>query len=376
MTHQSDGNHPENLMLLGWSPEMESEVTSVEKGLYEIGRISAVHRTQLNIAFSPGSPITHSDPNFVEEPFSIALFASICDSFGPATVGDWVLVDRATNRPHRILNRKTTLTRKAPGKESKIQLIAANVDTLFIVSSCNHDFNLSRIERFLAIAKESGCQPIIILTKADLSDNEQQFAREILHLDSSLVVETLDARVRKQTDVLNYWCKEGKTIALLGSSGVGKTTLANSLICSLSNNQPLPTNEIREDDSKGRHTTTSRSLHRLRSGGILIDNPGIRELQLADCQQAVEEVFDDVLPFLDQCQFRNCNHQTDIGCAAIQAIDDGLLDRRRLKNYLKLIAEQQRNSESLAERHRRDKKLGKMYKTVQSHNRKNKSLEN
>jgi ribosome biogenesis GTPase len=174
-----------------------------------------------------------------------------------------------------------------------------------------------------------------------------------------LLVEMLDARQAEQAEVLAGWCGPGQTVALLGSSGVGKSTLANSLGAGR-----LATGEIREQDGRGRHTTTSRSLHLLPSGGVLVDNPGIRELQLPACEEGLLDVFDDVVRIAALCRFSNCNHAGDAGCAVMAAIESGELDARRFANYQKLIAEQAHNSRSLAERHERDRKFGRYIKAV------------
>ncbi len=257
------------------------------------------------------------------------------------------------------------IARKAAGDVARQQLIAANIDTLFIVSSCNQDFNLSRLERYLAVAIEARTTPIVVLTKADLCDDPIQLRQQVEQLHAGLIVEFLDARSTEQTESLRHWCRSGQTVALVGSSGVGKSTLANSLGAG-----ELQTAGIRESDDKGRHTTTARSMHPMRFGGWLIDNPGMRELQLPSCEQGVDDLFEDVVELSRQCRFRNCQHAGDTGCALESAVEEGLLDERRLTSYLKLRSEQERNSESLAQRREKQRRLGKFYKSVQANNRK------
>ncbi|TWU42457.1 ribosome small subunit-dependent GTPase A [Novipirellula artificiosorum] len=286
---------------------------------------------------------------------------------GELAVGDWLLLDNETRRGVSRLPRESLISRKAAGVKSKTQLIAANVDTLFIVCSCNHDFNLSRLERYLAVASESRVTPIVVLTKADLCEDRDVFRQQALQLQSGLIVETVDARDTGDMEPLAYWCRSGQTVALVGSSGAGKSTLAMSLGAG-----PLLTQGIREDDSKGRHTTTVRSIHCLSAGGVLIDTPGMRELQLADCEEGVAKVFDEIVALAEECQFRDCSHQGEPGCAIAAAIQCGELDTRRLKNYQKLQAEQARNAQSLHERREQDRKLGHFYKATLSANQKRK----
>jgi ribosome biogenesis GTPase / thiamine phosphate phosphatase len=227
------------------------------------------------------------------------------------------------------------LIRKAAGKRTNDQTIAANVNTLFIVMSCDQDFNVSRIERYLALAYETKIQPVIILTKIDLTDDVNSFRKEIQELQNDLRVECVNAKDRVSLSSLKDLCTEGHTIALVGSSGVGKSTLTNSLT-----DAEQLTAEVREEDGKGQHTTTSRSLHLLNDGGILIDTPGIRELQLSDCESGLEDAFDDVTEFIAQCKFNNCQHKTEKVCGIKTALESGELDLRRWENYLKLQNEQ------------------------------------
>lgn len=335
---------------LGWQPHFDQQVGVNELDHCIAGRVCAHHGSHVGFLTQAGEISIAS--SLVETNDHNGLGKTLA-------IGDWLLLDPDDHRAIRRLERKTVLARKAAGDTIRPQLIAANVDTVFIVSSCNQDFNPSRLERYLALVLESKSVPVVVLTKSDLHDDPASLRQIAESLHPGLIVETLDARDTQQSNTLNDWCGVGKTVAMLGSSGVGKSTLANAL-CGLS----IKTSSIREDDAKGRHTTTARSMHRLSAGGWLIDNPGMRELQLADCEQGVADLFDDVLKIAEQCRYRNCNHQGDVGCALGAAVEAGDLEQRRLTSYLKLQSEQARNSASLAERHDKDRKLGKFYKSV------------
>ena len=283
----------------------------------------------------------------------------LAESAGEIAVGDWLVLEEEHHRAIRRLDRQSVLLRKAAGEEVKPQAIAVNIDTLLIVSSCNDDFNLSRIERYLALALQSGATPVVVLTKADLCEDPGHLLEQARQLHPGLSVQTLDARDPEQVAGLLTWCGRGQTVALLGSSGVGKSTLGNALGAG-----DLVTGGIREQDSKGRHTTTARSLHLLPSGGVLIDNPGVRELQLPDCEDGLNDLFADVWKIIAQCRFNNCRHQGDTGCAVQAAISSGELDERRYLNFQKLNAEQARHAQSLAERRERSRKTSQTYKSA------------
>ena len=287
------------------------------------------------------------------------------------SVGDWLLLDPQTLRPTKILQRKSVLKRRAPGTDRRDQLIAANLDTLWIVTSCNQDFNLARLERYLALAKEAGIFPVILLTKADLlPDLDTQEARgtheetaEIYvkmasNLLPDVAVEVVNALDPDSTAHLLPWCSRGQTVGLIGSSGVGKSTLINQLL----GTDLIATQGIREDDAKGRHTTTQRTMHRLPNGGWLMDTPGMRELQLTSVEEGIEEVFADIIDLARTCRFGDCRHDSEPGCAITAAVVNGDLEPRRLASWKKLEAEESQNRETLAERRRRGKSLGKMYK--------------
>lgn len=289
----------------------------------------------------------------------LSVPAPLLAACGEIAVGDWLLLERDTHRGQRRLERQSLLARKAAGEKVQSQPIAANLDTLYIVSSCNHDFNLSRLERYLALALEADITPVLVLTRADLCPDPDGLRQQARQLHRGLVVEALDARDPKQAAPLAEWCGVGQTVALVGSSGVGKSTLAMSLGAGA-----IRTQGIREDDSRGRHTTTARCLHRLDAGGLLIDTPGMRELQLADCADGVGEVFDEIVALAARCRFRDCGHQREPGCAVQEALEQGHIDPRRLRSYLKLLAEQARNAQSLREQREQSRRQGRFYKSV------------
>ena len=327
---------------LGWRPFFAAQLS--DAGTLRPARVVAVHRGRVEV---------------IGVGFEAAVALTGNSAGLGITVGDWVLLDPDDPALRERLHRFSLFRRRAAGTSGELQLIAANVDTLFIVTSADRDFNVARLERYLAIAHDAGVFPVVVITKADTVDSIDDFRREAAKLSTGLLVESMDARDPEQVAVLKPWCETGQTVALLGSSGVGKSTLVNSL-----SGAGQATREVRGKDQRGRHTTTRRSMHRLRHGGWLIDTPGMRELQLVDVADALEDVFSDIVELATRCRFTDCGHAGEPGCAVQSALDSGRLDGDRLRRYHKLQAEERRNSASLAERRARDRSTGKFYKSV------------
>lgn len=251
------------------------------------------------------------------------------------TVGDWILLNDERSRIEKVLTRKSLVQRVVAGDKSEIQLIAANIDVLFVVTSCNEEFNESRLERYLTAAAEAGVSPVIVLTKLDLCGDGSEFVQRALRIQTGIPVVAINARNAETINTLNNWIEPGTTVALVGSSGVGKSTIVNTLMDA----DVAATGQIRQDDQKGRHTTSHRALYQMPNGGLLIDVPGIRELKVAESEHSLGEVFSEIDDLLSQCRFANCNHQTEPGCAVKLALARGELSQRRFDNYLKLVGE-------------------------------------
>ena len=303
---------------LGWSDHFARQHAADDPGTP--ARLSAVHRDRLE-ALGPAGPLTLTTP----------------DETGRYAVGDWVIHEHG--RVTRRLEPATVIGRRAAGEVAKGQLIAANVDTLAIVTSCNADFNEARLERYLAIASAGGALPLILLTKADLAEDEAGYRRRAERLSPLATAMTLDARDPAEIERLVPWCRDGRTLALVGSSGVGKTTLLNGLT-----GLDEATQGIREDDARGRHTTTHRALRPTLAGGWVIDTPGMRSLNVADVSAGLDELFAEIVDLAPRCRFRDCTHAHEPGCAVRAAVEAGTVDPARLKQWRKLSKENRNNT--------------------------------
>ncbi|SDY74768.1 ribosome small subunit-dependent GTPase A [Bacillus sp. 166amftsu] len=310
----------------GWDSFFEDQ--SIEK--YEVGRILLEHKHMYRIICDDGEYIAELSGKFRHE----AL-----DKGDYPAVGDWVHIKKIEEEGkaiiHYVFPRRSSFSRQAAGERTAEQIVAANVDYLFLVNALNHDFNVRRIERYLLLAYESGSMPIIVLTKSDLCEEMEQKILETEAVAMGVPIFAVDSLQQTGIESLKQFVASGKTIALVGSSGAGKSTLLNALMGS----EVAKTGGIREEDSKGRHTTTHRELFQLPSGGLVIDTPGMRELQLWEGSEAIHAAFSDIEKLAEGCRFRDCEHENEPGCAVRKAIDEGVLAENRLRNYKKLQRE-------------------------------------
>lgn len=254
-------------------------------------------------------------------------------------VGDWIAIeeDDRTNKLliYKVLDRWTKFSRKAPGPKPKEQIVAANVDTVFIIQSLNKDFNMRRLERYMIAAWESGAQPVIVLTKSDCCEDIEEKKAIVRSTAPGVEVHAVCSISGEGLDELEGYLQQGKTVALLGSSGVGKSTLVNTLL----GEQVLDTGEIREDDSRGRHTTTHREIILLPNKALIMDTPGMRSLSLWEPDYGMDVMFGDIEELITKCRFHDCKHNSEPGCAVKEALESGELEEKRWLSWLKLQKE-------------------------------------
>lgn len=338
-------NKQYSLTELGWKKIFKNQLTTDEISNTQPARVTMTHRGHVVVSTGEGEHLLQIAEKGVgslnEQP----------------TVGDWLLLNKENLIPERLLTRTSLLQRMAPGQEVKLQPIAANIDTLFIVSSCNSEFNLNRIERYICLALEADVNFVLVLTKEDLTEEALKYRKQAEILFKEMDIVTINGKDFESVKCLHKWFRQGETIALLGSSGVGKTTLLNTV----NGTEKEKTGAIRHVDDKGRHTTTTRSLHVMPTGALLIDVPGIRELQLHDCHAGINKAFSEVVEAEEMCRFSDCSHGKEPGCAIREALEEGVIDERRLANYLKLKEEAVKNTEVIAEKAKRKTGKKKMY---------------
>ena len=319
------------LELLGWNAVLEAAWNSSERKGLRRGRVVTQHREAWEIAGEFGE-------RDAEASGKLRLAA---ESGRPwPTVGDWVAARGEVDAGmviDEVLPRRTRIARKVPGKRNEMQVLAANVDTIFLMMGLDGDFNLRRLERFLVQVWESGARPVVLLNKADVREEADKIAEGLRRDLVGVNVYCISAKTGAGLDGLDAYLVTGETVVLLGSSGVGKSTLVNRLLRS----EGQSTNIVRERDSRGRHTTTGRELFFLVSGAMVIDTPGLRELQLWEVEQGLERAFGEVEGLAEGCRFRNCRHAGEPGCAVRRALEAGGLEADRLESYHKLQREQE-----------------------------------
>jgi ribosome biogenesis GTPase / thiamine phosphate phosphatase len=357
--HSIDFNHKYNnnkmtLEDLGYTPTFENFRKENNLLSFEVGRVVSEHRERYVVKTVEGE--------FDSEIIGNLRFTALGRANFPA-VGDWVALsifddDRALI--HAIFPRRTIVERQAVGKQGEKQIIATNVDYAFIVQAVDRDFNLNRIERYLTLCHASNVIPIVILNKIDLL-NELELNELVAKVEERIQqvpIITASSERLNGIETIKAQLQKGKTYCLLGSSGVGKSTLSNRLW----GTQLLRTNAISASTNKGRHVTSHRELLVLESGGILIDNPGLREVGVADSLQGLEITFDKILQIANECKFKDCTHTSEKGCAVVAAVERGELDKSYYNNYLKIGRENAHYESTIAQKRKRDKEFGKMLK--------------
>ena len=341
------------LGLDGWLREKAEEVCSTGHG---IARVTAVDRERYLI---------RNDRGEVPAEVTGKLLYSADSALDLPCVGDWVCVQYLDSDSHGVIHsivpRKTFLRRKAAGNRVDYQVIAANIDTAFIIQSCHFDFNVRRLERYLVMVNEGGIEPILILTKIDLIDEGtlEQIVASIRRFGISLRILALSNVTGAGLDQVHEVLGPGKTYCLLGSSGVGKSTLINHLL----GRSVLETNTV-SGTGEGRHTTTRRQLIILEQGAMLVDTPGMRELGFVGASEGISDSFVDIGDLAGLCRFSNCTHTNEPGCAVLAAIEEGTLSQDHYQNFVKLKKESEFHEMSYHEKRKKDKSFGKFVKSV------------
>jgi ribosome biogenesis GTPase / thiamine phosphate phosphatase len=337
-----------------------------ENGLdsFEVGRVISEHRERYIVRSEVGE--------YEAEILGNLRFSAQSREDFPA-VGDWVAIqtyDADKALIHSIFPRKSSIKRLAVGSKGEAQIIATNIDIALIVQAVGRDFNLNRLDRYLTICYESKVEPIILLNKIDLIEKVQlaDLLEKVRARNKDVQILGISNLSNQGIEDVKKLIKYGKTYCLLGSSGVGKSTLLNKLL----GEEFMKTGAISKSVNRGKHITTHRELKVLKSGGIIIDNPGMREVGITDSSEGLEKTFEEIMELTYQCKFKDCRHISEVGCAVIQAVEDGTLEVSAYENFLKMKREKEHYSSTIAEKRQKDKKFGKMYKEIMKNKKSNK----
>jgi len=342
---------------LGFGKWFQDNIDPVGMNKFDIARVMAVHKDSYII--------NNGESDVFAELIGKMVFSADSPMDYPV-VGDWVFAtfydENTFSIIHDVLPRKSLLKRKTPGKKIDFQLIASNIDVAFIVQSLGVNFNLRRLERYLVMVKESNIEPVVLLSKSDLldADNIANRIAEIHRIMPFLRVQPFSNENESGLENIKDFLVPRQTYCLLGSSGAGKTTLLNNLI----GESIFTTKTVREKDSKGRHATTYRQLIMLDCEAMLIDTPGMRELGNFSVETGIDETFSEITELSKQCQFNDCNHVNEKGCAVIEAVENGEVSEKRYQNYIKIKKESIYNELSYLEKKQKDKQFGKLIKSV------------
>ncbi len=352
------------LEVLGFNNELEEFRIQQKLEDFELGRVISEHKERYIVKTA--------NAEFDAEITGNMRFSSVSREDFPA-VGDWVALtsyDADFAIIHKIFPRVSIIKRQAVGQFGEIQIIATNIDYAFLVQAIDRDFNINRLERYLTISYASNVSPIIVLSKTDLIDKQKQL--EILANIKLRIEDVPIFAISNETqngyEALKNTIKKGKTYCMLGSSGVGKSTLLNNL----SGSNIMKTDTISQSTNKGRHVTSHRELRVLENGGILVDTPGMREVGIADTTSGLETTFDKIIRLSEKCKFKDCTHTGEIGCSVIEAVEQGEIEKDSYENYLSLEREKAHFESTVSERRKKDKEFGKMVKHFKKgRNRKN-----
>jgi ribosome biogenesis GTPase len=353
-----------NLIDLGLTNELSGFLNDQNFSGFSIGRITREHRERYTVSTG--------EYEYEAEITGNLRFTAASRADFPA-VGDWVMLttyDSDFALIHRILPRKSVLERQTVGKVGEKQIISTNVDVAFIVQSIDNNFNINRLERYLTICHASEIEPVLVISKIDLATEKeiQEAVSELQTRDKNVRYILLSNQAKKGFSQILDFIEKGKTYCVVGSSGVGKSTLINNLL----KMKILKTGEISHSTNKGRHITEHRELFVLENGGILIDTPGMKELGMTDNTEGIKTTFQDIFNLSLQCKYPDCKHINEKGCAVIEALKNGIIDMDSIDNFSKIQREQERFQSSVAEKRKKDKQFGKMAREIMKEKKKNK----